>query len=528
MKKLIIILFTLHASLLTLHVTEAQIIHVPADQPTIQAGIEAAAFWGDTVLVAEGTYIENIDFRGKLITVASHFIMDGDTNHINNTIIDGSSHANPDEGSVVFFRSYEDTTSVLCGFTITGGTGTWVPGPQTRAAGGIYINNAGAKIIHNHITENHITGNASGSGGGIGAGDIYSNATVIIRNNRITNNTIDVHNIAEGGGILIYCNGIIEDNIIAHNEISTQTGIAVGAGVRCVGAGDPREISISGNVISHNLLSCGSNSVYGGAGGMQAFNCLGTIRDNHIIFNENYSDFGSVGGGMQVAYCDTSLLLENNLIADNVANLSSSGVSWGGGICLYSSSIRLINNVITRNYAEEGAGIHIHFNLDGPLEVINNTIAWNQWNSSGGAIYLMDADAIVLNSILWNGTEEIYLDGGNVEVAYSNIMGGWPGDGNIDEDPEFIDDTCRIDEFSPCVDVGVDSLEFDGNWYYAPAYDLEGSVRPYGAGGIDIGAYECYIFTGLSDRAGITQHSTFKSTPTRQMEFRVSGSGFRV
>ena len=45
-------------------------IRVPADQPTIQAGINAARN-GDTVLVAPGTYKENIDFKGKGITVTS-------------------------------------------------------------------------------------------------------------------------------------------------------------------------------------------------------------------------------------------------------------------------------------------------------------------------------------------------------------------------------------------------------------------------------------------------------------------------
>lgn len=45
-------------------------IHVPGDQPTIQAAINAANT-GDTVLVSNGTYQENINFNGKAITVTS-------------------------------------------------------------------------------------------------------------------------------------------------------------------------------------------------------------------------------------------------------------------------------------------------------------------------------------------------------------------------------------------------------------------------------------------------------------------------
>jgi hypothetical protein len=46
------------------------IIHVPSDQPTIQAAINAAHN-GDWVVVSPGTYLENIDFLGKAITVKS-------------------------------------------------------------------------------------------------------------------------------------------------------------------------------------------------------------------------------------------------------------------------------------------------------------------------------------------------------------------------------------------------------------------------------------------------------------------------
>jgi len=146
--------------------SKAQIIHVPADQPTIQEGINAASN-GDTVLAADGTYLENINFIGKAITVASHFIMNGDTNHINNTIIDGSQPSNPDYGSVVTFITGEDTTSIICGFTITGGTGMTEPTYSARIGGGIVCYNASAKIIHNKITGNVVTSTSGAWGSGL-------------------------------------------------------------------------------------------------------------------------------------------------------------------------------------------------------------------------------------------------------------------------------------------------------------------------------------------------------------------------
>ena len=96
----------------------ATIIHIPADQPTIQAGIDIAVD-ADTVLVAPGTYTESINFSGKNILVASYYITSPDSNLINETIIDGSQ-----TDRVVTFEGEEDSTAVLCGFTIQNGAAT--------------------------------------------------------------------------------------------------------------------------------------------------------------------------------------------------------------------------------------------------------------------------------------------------------------------------------------------------------------------------------------------------------------------
>ncbi len=53
----------------------SQIINVPEKFVSIQSAITSSSN-GDTVLVADGTYYENINFLGKRIIVASHFLID--------------------------------------------------------------------------------------------------------------------------------------------------------------------------------------------------------------------------------------------------------------------------------------------------------------------------------------------------------------------------------------------------------------------------------------------------------------------
>src|SRR5438067_3929829 len=113
---------------LTPHTARAATINVPANQPTIQAAINAATN-GDTVLVAPGTYTENINFNGKAITVTS-------SGGPSVTIIDGNAN-----GTVVIFANSETPNSVLNGFTIRNGLSQF-SAPTQGSGGGIYITNA--------------------------------------------------------------------------------------------------------------------------------------------------------------------------------------------------------------------------------------------------------------------------------------------------------------------------------------------------------------------------------------------------
>ncbi|MCK5218066.1 T9SS type A sorting domain-containing protein [bacterium] len=91
-------------------------LNVPAVYSTIQAAIDAAAK-GDAVLVSNGTYQENIDFKGKAITVKS-------LNGPAVTTIDGGGKYKEPATIAVTFHSGEWHDSVLQGFTITNaGTG---------------------------------------------------------------------------------------------------------------------------------------------------------------------------------------------------------------------------------------------------------------------------------------------------------------------------------------------------------------------------------------------------------------------
>ncbi|MCP4412162.1 MAG: T9SS type A sorting domain-containing protein, partial [Gammaproteobacteria bacterium] len=449
-----------------------------------QAGINAAIN-GDTILVADGTYIENINYIGKAITVSSQYVMDGDTNHINNTIIDGSQPTNPDSGSVVYFASNEDTNSVLTGFTITGGSGTiviFLPGwDPKKAGGGILVNSSGAKIENNKITNNNVTA--------------------------IGDTVVDAPAIMVFGDSADYV--IIRDNQISENRATQVDRIALGGAIVWGGVGT---CLFEKNRVTNNVC----NGVLAFGGGLSI---LGRL-------------------GVQWSY-----IVRNNIIKDNIVNASDYG--GGGGIYIENCSPEVTNNIISSNgSSHEGGGIWVFHRSDlisvAQPVFINNTITNNSATYPGGGILVSgspQANVKMMNNILWGniaptGKQIDTWGGAIIQVRYSDVQGGWTGEGNINANPQFADTLLyNLSVSSPCVGWGTDSTL----GYLAPPFDYDGDPRPNPVDYlVDMGAQESYFPNGITkdDTDNLAKVYSLKQNypnpfnPSTTIEFSIPKSEF--
>ena len=137
----------------------------------------------------------------------------------------------------------------------------------------------------------------------------------------------------------------------------------------------------------------------------------------------------------------------------------------GGGIILMDN----IDAVIARtSVVNNHAGGYLGgIDIEGTTATITNvTVSGNTSGYGGGIGLSAGAGVDISNSIVWDNTgEEVFNYDGSINVIYSDIQGGYEGEGNINADPLFIDADAGdygLQMDSPCIDAGTADLNQDG------------------------------------------------------------------
>ena len=258
----------------------ARIINVPADYPTIQAGIDASVN-GDTVLVAPGEYAEDsLVIRDKNIFLTS---AEGPTNTRIN-------------GQVKIYGLSVDTTCVLRGFRIDGqGYDQWLDN--------LVRIQYGSPVIWGNIIEGNINYYW-------GAGVMLDSSGAIVRGNIIRNNW----SYQIGAGIFaLRRSGVIEGNVVSGNHTGYLPEWGDAAGIA------------AGGVIRYNLITdnVAARIIYHAeGGGLSTGGSYTRIYNNTIAHNYANGQAGhGKGGGLNISEYhpdpEGDGFVKNNIIAFN-------------------------------------------------------------------------------------------------------------------------------------------------------------------------------------------------------------------
>jgi len=421
----------------------------PADFSTIQAAINAAAD-SDTIIVSQGRYYENIDFRGKAVTVTS--TAPADTQVRESTIIDANNN-----GIVVSFHTNEGLASIITGLTITAGHAKY-------GAGICCWDNCSPTISHCVITENHSSDISNSQGAGIYC---QENSNPNLSNCIFTGNSANYY----GGGMY----NSSSDPTVTNCTFSGNSAYSGGGMYNNFSSPTVTNCTFSGNsaVYGGGMCNFGSNPTVADCtfSGNSAGNSGGGMLNNYsnpTVTNCKFSSnsASSDGGGMCNCGSDPTVTdctfsgnsatyydgggMYNSGSNPTVTNCTFSGNSantYGGGMC-NSGSPTITNCTFSGNSTNSsGGGICCEINCNPVIR--NCTITGNRAVTGAGGIDLGEnCDAVITNNIICDspsgsGIYALYCD---PAISYNNVYGNadgdydgwaWPGVGDISVDPLF-------------------------------------------------------------------------------------------
>lgn len=386
----------------------------------------------------------------------------------------------------VLIGSNTDETAVLDGFTVAGGNANIDAGIEAaKHLGGGALTIAGTPLFNRC----HFKRNRAEYGGalynrqldGISISEChfienyaywygaairnYEAAAVIINSTFVSNNSANGATVACGGA------AFVATCVVTSCEFLNNVAGGPGAAIQTTAA-----VIVTDSTFINNHSPIAAGAVQAQAGSTLT-RCV--FRNNRSVY---------VGGALNV----------NGTIASPVTirdcEFTGNECTQFIGGAILGSNLQVLNCAFSNNSAPQGGAI---YTVSGLVKIVGCSIAFN----AGSGVFVDESgvsELLVHNSILW-GNSTSQIESGIVgpppppnftpiiSVSYSNIQNGWPGDGNIDADPKFIQPGCdnlRLAHDSPCINAGSNALIPAG-----VTSDLDGNPRIQG-GIVDMGAYE--------------------------------------
>ena len=213
------------------------------------------------------------------------------------------------------------------------------------------------------------------------------------------------------------------------------------------------------SVIFNDIMFSSNFSFNGGAvhcnnSSSPAFNNV-TFKNNVCEFDENNSWNEDSGEGGAVFIGNESTPSFNYC-----SFINNRAESFGGAVSVHYGYPSFNYCLFTENISDaSGASIFIGNSQSDSINIKSSTFYHNQSLDSSGANIVTNWTELIITSSIVRASQpiEFYNDDPNINITFSNIDGGYEGEGNIDLDPLFCNPDSldfNLTEESPCISAG--------------------------------------------------------------------------
>ncbi len=286
----------------------------------------------------------------------------------------------------------------------------------------------------------------------------------------------------DGGALFAFSRTTLSGTQIVSNTAGDQGGGVAAPGSAAVIGGlfrdNTSQLGVGGGLyVQGNADVTGTrfvgNSARGDGGGLYAF---ATLTVTQGLFTNNLSTLGHGGGlaGSGVTLVDGTVFVRNNALE-------------GGGLHHDLFDARIVNALFADNGAANGDGAALRLTSTGSVDVIHVTVAAPAL-VPGSAIQVLAGTAAITNTVIARHAVGLDASGGLAAQDHNLFFGNGADtqgvvSGGVNSrvgDPVFADPT--TDDYR----LGPGSAAFDAGTDAGVALDVDGDVRPLGAG-FDIG-----------------------------------------